>query len=77
MGGRLRLESVATLVWNTQSKLLDKSLVYTAITRAQSRCHILGDYEAFKIAVMNPPKATARLVGLGVALAQSGISEVS
>jgi len=51
-----------------KSRLLDKSLVYTAITRAQSQCKILGDYEAFKFAVTNPPKATNRLVGLNVAL---------
>jgi exodeoxyribonuclease V alpha subunit len=51
-----------------KSRLLDKSLVYTAITRAQSRCHILGDYEAFEVAVKNPSKATDRLVGLSVAL---------
>lgn len=58
-----------------KSKLLDKSLVYTAITRAQSRCHILGDYEAFEVAVKNPSKASARCVGLSVALEQSGINQ--
>jgi len=59
-----------------KSRLLDKSLVYTAITRAQSRCHLLGDYEAFEVAIKNPSKAKARLVGLSVALEQSGILEV-
>jgi len=59
-----------------KSRLLDKSLVYTAITRAQSRCHILGDYEAFEVAVKSPSKATSRVVGLSVALEQSGILDV-
>jgi exodeoxyribonuclease V alpha subunit len=59
-----------------KSRLLDKSLVYTAITRAQSRCYLLGDYEAFEVAIKNPSKAKARLVGLSVALEQSGILEV-
>jgi exodeoxyribonuclease V alpha subunit len=58
-----------------KSRLLDKSLVYTAITRAQSRCDILGDYEAFEVAVTSPSKATDRLVGLNVALEKTGIRE--
>lgn len=56
-----------------KSKLLDKSLIYTAITRAQSQCKILGDYEAFKFAVTNPPKATNRLVGLNIALKENDL----
>lgn len=54
-----------------KSRLLDKSLAYTAITRAKSRCKILGDYEAFKSAVSSPPKSRNRLVGLNVALEKS------
>lgn len=58
-----------------QSKLLDKSLVYTAITRAQSRCQIIGDYEAFEAACISPGKAFQRCVGLGVALDQALATE--
>ncbi|XYJ10454.1 AAA family ATPase [Telluria sp. B2] len=47
------------------SRLLDRTLIYTAITRAQSQVIIIGDVEAARVAVVSPPRATARLVALG------------
>ncbi|WP_449288416.1 ATP-dependent DNA helicase [Marinobacter salarius] len=51
-----------------RSRLLDRSLVYTAITRAQTLCDIHGDRVAFEEACTTASKAHARCVGLAVAL---------
>ncbi|MBE4471432.1 ATP-binding domain-containing protein [Vibrio parahaemolyticus] len=44
---------------------LDRTLVYTAITRASQHVVVMGDIDAVREAIMRPPSATHRLVGLG------------
>ena len=54
----------------TNSKLLDRTLLYTAITRAQTQVILVGDLEAARRAVHAPPKARSRKVALDRALTQ-------
>jgi exodeoxyribonuclease V alpha subunit len=42
------------------SRLLDRTLLYTAITRAQSQVVLVGDRNAFERAVMEPSSASRR-----------------
>ncbi len=44
---------------------LDRTLVYTAITRASQHVVVMGDIDAVRKAIMRPPSAAHRLVGLG------------
>lgn len=46
------------------NRLLDRTLVYTGLTRAQSSVVLVGDYEAYERAVSLPPRPTERQVGL-------------
>jgi exodeoxyribonuclease V alpha subunit len=48
----------------TKNKLLDRTLVYTAITRAQKQVVIVGDPAATRISVENVPKMNNRRTGL-------------
>lgn len=48
----------------TGSRMLDRTLIYTAITRAQSQVIIVGDEDAAKEAVESLPHAELRTVGL-------------
>ena len=48
-----------------RSRLLDRNLLYTAITRAQSQVILVGDIAAAKRAVEAPPHASLRHVALG------------
>lgn len=48
----------------TRSKLLDRTLIYTALTRATEQVVFVGDRQAFNEAVKNPPTVTLRQVGL-------------
>lgn len=48
----------------TGSKMLDRTLIYTAMTRAQSQVILVGDPEAAKRAVEGIPRANTRMVGL-------------
>ncbi|WP_454741269.1 ATP-dependent DNA helicase [Cupriavidus necator] len=52
----------------TKSRLLDRTLLYTAITRAQTQVILVGDIEAARGAVLAPPKARGRKVALDLAL---------
>lgn len=52
----------------TSSKLLDRTLLYTAITRAQTQVILVGDLEAARRAVQAPPKAHERNVALHLTL---------
>lgn len=52
----------------TASRLLDRTLLYTAITRAQKQVIVVGDLLAAKVAVEAPPKASERKVALDLAL---------
>ena len=54
----------------TRSRLLDRTLLYTAITRAQVQVILVGDVEAAKKATEAPPKAHSRKVALDLALMQ-------
>jgi exodeoxyribonuclease V alpha subunit len=47
-----------------QSRLLDRTLLYTAMTRAQEQVVFVGDRAAFEGAIMAPPQISWRDVGL-------------
>jgi len=47
------------------SRLLDRTLLYTAITRAQGQAILVGDMAAARAAVEAPPHASLRQVALG------------
>lgn len=47
------------------SPILDRTLVYTALTRAAKRSVVLGDIGAVKEAILAPTSASNRMVGLG------------
>lgn len=48
----------------TGSRMLDRTLIYTAMTRAQSQVILVGDPVATRRAVEGPPRANTRMVGL-------------
>lgn len=52
-----------------KSRILDRTFVYTAATRAQVQVIFVGDYEAVKEAIAQPPKAFSRQIGLRALLA--------
>jgi exodeoxyribonuclease V alpha subunit len=52
----------------TDSRLLDRTLVYTAVTRAQRQVILVGDAEAARRAVQAPPRVHTRKVALDLAL---------
>lgn len=54
-----------------KSKVLDRTFVYTALTRAQVQVIFIGDVDAVKEAVALPPKAFSRQVGLKAMLQDS------
>lgn len=54
----------------TNSRLLDRTLLYTAITRAQTQVLLVGNMEAARRAVLALPKAHTRKVALDLALAK-------
>lgn len=47
-----------------KSKVLDRTFVYTALTRAQVQVIFIGDAEAVREAITLPPRAFSRQVGL-------------
>lgn len=53
----------------TESRMLDRTLLYTAITRAQKQVILVGDVDAAKRAVSAPPRASERRVALDLRLA--------
>ena len=54
----------------TGHRLLDRTLVYTALTRAQRQVLLVGDEAAARAAVQAPPRASTREVGLDLTLQQ-------
>lgn len=48
-----------------RSRLLDRTLLYTAVTRAEQQVILVGDLAAAKVAVEAPPHAAGRHVALG------------
>lgn len=53
-----------------KSRLLDRTLLYTAVTRAQRQVLLVGDVAAAKAAVESPPHAEHRQVALGTLLSE-------
>lgn len=53
------------------SRLLDRSLIYTAVTRARDQVVLIGDIEAFERAVTSSANAHRRIVGLRAAFEAS------
>lgn len=60
----------------TGSKMLDRTLIYTAMTRAQGQVILVGDPVAAQRAVEGPPRAHTRMVGLD-ALLDEHMSEIA
>lgn len=56
----------------TQSRLLDRSLLYTTVTRAIETCVLVGDPELLRTAVEAPPLAHTRLECLDIGAANAG-----
>ena len=52
----------------TQTRLLDRTLLYTAVTRAESQVILVGDETAARRAVLAPRRSDERQVALGVLL---------
>jgi exodeoxyribonuclease V alpha subunit len=52
----------------TGHRLLDRTLVYTAVTRAQSQVLLVGDVAAVESAVRAQPRAQERQVALDLTL---------
>ncbi|MCF5711036.1 AAA family ATPase [Pseudomonas tremae] len=50
------------------SRILDRTFVYTAVTRAQVQVILIGDIRAIQAAIRLPPKAFSRQVGLSALL---------
>jgi len=53
-----------------RSKILDRTLLYTAVTRAQSQVVLVGDREAYETAIRNPPNPSRRQTAMGTHLAK-------
>lgn len=47
----------------TKSRLLDRTLIYTALTRGVEKVVFVGDRRAFNEAIVSPPTVTRRCVG--------------
>jgi exodeoxyribonuclease V alpha subunit len=54
-----------------QNRLLDRTLLYTAITRAVEQVILIGDHDTFSKAVSNPPYAHLRHTGFASALSEA------
>ena len=52
-----------------KSRILDRTFIYTAVTRAQVQVILVGDLEAVSKAIALPPKAFSRQVGLAEMMA--------
>ena len=55
----------------TRSRLLDRTLIYTAVTRAEKQIILVGNVEAMQQAVHKPPIAHQRKVALPEILSQN------
>jgi exodeoxyribonuclease V alpha subunit len=55
-------------------KYLDRTLLYTAITRAQSQVVLVGDVDVARAAVLAKPRASTRSVALDLHLARLGVA---
>lgn len=59
----------------TPTRLLDRSLVYTAITRAREQAVLVGDRRAFARAVQAATSANRRFTGLKAAMRKQAVGE--
>lgn len=59
----------------TPTRLLDRSLVYTAITRAREQAVLVGDRRAFARAVQAATSANRRFTGLKAAMRKQAVDE--
>jgi len=50
-------------------KLLDRTLLYTALTRARLQVVLVGDRRAYESAIQNPPNPSLRQTSIGAHLA--------
>jgi exodeoxyribonuclease V alpha subunit len=53
-------------------RILDRTMLYTAVTRAQEQVILVGDRQAFLRAVAAPPSTSVRQTGLQFALVKAG-----
>lgn len=60
-----------------KSRLLDRTLLYTAVTRAQAQVILVGDEDVSREAVESQPKANSRQVSLGSMLTKELDGEVA
>jgi len=49
-----------------KSRILDRTLIYTSLTRATEQVVFLGDADALRLAVESPPAPQRRNHGLGL-----------
>jgi exodeoxyribonuclease V alpha subunit len=61
----------------TRNRLLDRTLLYTALTRAQHQVILVGDETAAREAAMKPPRAHERHVALDLTLSQMLMPDAS
>jgi exodeoxyribonuclease V alpha subunit len=61
----------------TSSRIMDRTLLYTAVTRAQNQMIMVGDEDAAKNAVISLPKAHLRQVSLSQVLQEENRGEFS
>jgi exodeoxyribonuclease V alpha subunit len=54
----------------TRNRMLDRTLLYTALTRGQQQVVLVGDVAAARAAVERPPHSMMRKTGLGLALTE-------
>jgi exodeoxyribonuclease V alpha subunit len=55
----------------TRHRLLDRTLLYTALTRARRQVILIGDEDAARLAVLSAPRADSRNTGLAANLARA------
>lgn len=60
-----------------RNMILDRTMLYTAITRAQRRVVLVGDRAAFEAAIAAPPSHSRRQVGLQLEARASEVCDVS
>ena len=56
----------------TRNRMLDRTLLYTALTRGQQQVVLVGDVAAARAAVERPPHSMMRKTGLGHTLSELG-----
>lgn len=58
-----------------QCRPLDRTLIYTAVTRAELQVVLIGERAAFRKAVTDPPGSSLRRTGLRFALARAAVGQ--